>query len=533
MPRWVTVMRAEDLPPDRPVTVRVNERDLALADCSQEDCGPHLLDNRCPHRGGQLGDGSVRGDDIVCPLHEYDYDLHTGISRYDPAEHVAVYPVRVHDGEVQADADAVPALPLGHDAAYLARWARRHDHEIRSYEYLQGLASGRPPVSAMGTKLTLRPSWQDILLLPAQLSRQPLLESEEVALTTTIGRRAQKPLVLSLPFYISHMSFGALSAAAKTALGRLSAELDTAIGSGEGGMLPDEREAASHYIFEMASGYFGWTEEGVRQADAVEIKFGQSAKAGSGGLLPAEKVTPRIAEVRGLLPGEAAHSPSRFVDIHGVAELRERVEQIRGWLDGGPVGIKFAAGRVEEDLDVALEAGADFVTIDGRGGGTGAAPEVLKDNLAIPIQYALHRARTHLRLRGVEDLDVVAAGGFRTSGDVAKALALGASAVALATASMIAIGCQQYLACHTGNCPVGIATQTPELEARFDIGRSSTRGLASFRAFAEELRMLCRAVGVDDVQALTPRDLATLDPLLAQYAGIEHAGSVQTGAPDA
>ncbi len=533
MPRWVTVMAAEELPRDRPVTVRINERDLALADCSQEGCGPHLLENRCPHRGGQLGDGSVRGDDIVCPLHGYDFDLHTGISRYDPAERVAVYAARIHDGEVQVDAEQVPPLPRDHDAGYLARWARPHDAGLRAYEYLQGLSSGRPPVSAMGTSLPLRPSWEDVLLLPAQLARQPLLDSEEVSLSTIIGRRAERPLVLALPFYISHMSFGALSAPAKAALGRLSSELDTAIGSGEGGMLPDERSASRHYIFEMASGYFGWGEEAVRGADAVEIKFGQSAKAGSGGLLPAEKVTPRIAQVRGLAPGEAAHSPSRFVDIRGGAELRARVEQIREWLEGGPVGIKFAAGRVEEDLDAALEAGCDFVTIDGRGGGTGAAPEVLKDNLTIPIQYALHRARAHLRRRGAESVDLVAAGGFRSSGDVAKALALGASAVALATASMIAIGCQQYLACHTGNCPVGIATQRADLEARLDIERSAGRGLLAFRAFAEELVMIARAVGVADVHDLAPGDLATLDAGLAAYAGIRHAGEPARAAGDA
>ncbi len=154
---------------------------------------------------------------------------------------------------------------------------------------------------------------------------------------------------------------------------------------------------------------------------------------------------------------------------------------------------------------------------------------MLKDNLTVPIQYALHRAREHLRERGAEDVDVVAAGGFRTAGDVAKALALGASAVALATSSMIAIGCQQYLACHTGNCPVGIATQREELEQRFDVRRSAARGLASFRAFAEELRLLCRAIGVSDIHELAPSDLATLDPALAQYAGIEHAGMRHAG----
>ena len=209
-------------------------------------------------------------------------------------------------------------------------------------------------------------------------------------------------------------------------------------------MLEEERAHVERLIFEMTSGYFGWDEEHIRRADTIEIKIGQSAKAGSGGLLPATKVTERIAQVRGLRAGEDAHSPARFPDIHTVAELRARVEEIRALVEGRPVGIKFAAGRGEEDLAAA---------IDGRGGGTGAAPVVLKHNLTVPIQYALHRARAP---RGADDLDIVATGFFRTSADVTKAIAMGATAVAMATASMIATGCRQYLACHTGNCPVGI-----------------------------------------------------------------------------
>ena len=522
MARWVTVMRADEMPPDRPVTVRVNERDLALARCSRHSA-PHAVENRCPHRGGQIGDGTVNGDDIVCPLHGYDFDLHTGISRFDPTESIAVYPVRVEGDEIQIDADAVPALPEHHDAGYLSRWSRRHDDREEKYGYLQSLGHGAPPVTAMRTGRTLRPSWDDVLLLPAQLARQPLLEAEAVSLRTTIGRRAKRPLEIETPFFISHMSFGALSASAKEALAAVSAALGTAIGSGEGGMLDQERERAKLVIFEMASGYFGWDEAHIRKADAVEIKFGQSAKAGSGGLLPADKVTPRIAEVRGLKPGEAAHSPSRFIDIKTVADLRERVEWIRERMDGGPVGVKFAAGRVEDDIDVALEVGVDFITIDGRGGGTGAAPDVLKDNLTIPIQYALHRAVKHLRARGATDVDLIVAGNFRAAADVTKAIAMGATAVALATASMIAVGCQQYLACHTGNCPVGIATQRPDLEERFDIEQSTARGIATFEAFAQEIRLLCRAAGVADVHDFVVDDLVTLDSEVAAHTAIRHA----------
>lgn len=523
MAHWVTVLDAAELPPDRPVTVRVNERDLALVRCTRGDL-PHAVDNRCRHRGGQLGDGSVRGENIVCPLHGYDYDLHSGISRFDTSERIAVYPVRVHRGEIQVDADEVPQLPFAHDEGYLQRWARPKDNEIEHYGYLQALRGGAPPVSAMGTELPRLPLWRDILLLPGQLHRPPLLANEPVSLTTTLGRRAARPLELELPFFISHMSFGALSASAKRALARTAHQLGTAIGSGEGGMLEAERDAAGErYIFEMASGYFGWDAEHIARANAVEIKIGQSAKAGSGGLLPGEKVTPLIAEVRGLEPGQAAHSPARFTDINSVDDLRARVDQIRGHIDGRPVGIKFAAGRVEDDLDVAIAAGVDFVTIDGRGGGTGAAPNVLKDNLTIPIQYALDRARRHLEERGTDDLDIVATGNFRTAGDIAKALAMGASAVALATASMIAIGCQQYLACHTGNCPVGIATQREDLEARFDVDLSSERGVRTLGAMRDELLLLARASGVANIHDLGVEDLATLDSEISAHTAIRHA----------
>ena len=521
MPRWVTVMRAEELPPDQPVTVRVNERDLALARCG-DGGDPHALDNRCPHRGGQLGDGTISGEDIICPLHGYDFDLHTGISRFAPMERVPVYPARIHEGEVQIDADAVPALPDNHDAGYLDRWARRHDEQEPYYEYLQGLRWG-PPVSAMRTRKQLTPHWDDILLLPGQLAHPPRLQSEPLSLRTVLGQRAEQPLVLDVPFFVSHMSFGALSVSAKTALARVSAELGTAIGSGEGGMLDEEREHASKEIFEMASGYFGWSPQQVERADAVEIKIGQSAKAGSGGLLPADKVTARIAMVRGPA-GRRGGALART--LHGHPLPRRAAHAHRGDPRAPrrrARGHQVAAGRVEEDLDAALEAGADFVTIDGRGGGTGAAPEVLKDHLTVPIQYALHRARTHLAARGIDDLDIVATGHFRIAADVTKAIAMGATAVALATASMVAIGCQQYLACHTGNCPVGIATQRADLEARFDIAESSEKGVRTFQAFREEIELLCRAVGVADIHELTTEHLATLDSELAAHTSIRHA----------
>lgn len=520
MTRWISVGHLSKLPPDRPVRVRVNGRDLAVVRSKQS---AYVLDDRCPHRGGQLSDGRIQGDDIICPLHGYDFDVRTGVSRYDAAEHVATYPARVSAGVVEVDADAVPALPDERDDGYQAQWRRPSDPGQRAYGYLSGLASGSPSVSSMGTQHPLRPSWDDILLLPAQVARPPRLEDEPLSLTTVIGRSAQQPMELEVPFYISHMSFGALSASAKVALARVAETLGTAIGSGEGGVLPDERAASSRYILEMASGYFGWTEENIARADAIELKFGQSAKAGSGGLLPAAKVTSRIAEIRGLETGQAAHSPARFVDIVGPVALRERVSALKEQTRGRPIGIKFAAGRVEEDVEAAVAAGADFITIDGRGGGTGAAPDVLKDHLTIPIQYALFRARKHLAHLRRRDVDLVATGGFRTAGDIAKALALGAQAVALATASMVAVGCQQYLACDSGNCPVGIATQRADLESRFDIERAAERGAATFGAMAEELGLLGRAVGASDIHQLNASDLATLDSEISSHTDIAHA----------
>lgn len=521
MTRWVSVARAADLPADHPVAVRVNERQLVLI--QRSDGQVHVLDDRCPHRGGQLSDGSLVGDDLVCPLHGYDFDVATGVSRYNPAERIARYPARTHEGQVEVDADAVPALPTGHDDGYLSRWTRPQDEGMRGYGYLRGLASGNVPSSAMGTTHRLTPSWDDILFLPAQVGRPARLETEPLSLRTVLGQRAERPLELEIPMFVSHMSFGALSASAKLALARVASASGTAIGSGEGGMLPSEREASTRYIFEMASGYFGWSPSQIAAADAVEIKFGQSAKAGSGGWLPGAKVTPEIARVRGIEPGADAHSPARFTDLAGPLALRTRVDEIRDQIRGGPVGIKFAAGRVEEDVDAALDAGADFITIDGRGGGTGSAPDVLKDHLTIPIQYALYRARRRLTERGHSDVDLVAAGGFRTAADVAKALAMGAQAVALATAALISVGCQQYRACNTGNCPVGIATQRADLEQRFDVDLSTANGLRTWGALRQELELIGRAVGVSDIHQLNVDDIATLSSEISGHTDIRHA----------
>jgi glutamate synthase domain-containing protein 2 len=326
-----------------------------------------------------------------------------------------------------------------------------------------------------------------------------------------------------MPVYISHMSFGALSREAKIALAKGAAQVGTMNCSGEGGMHPEERAAAKFYVFEMASGYFGWTEENIKQADAIEIKMGQSAKTGLGGVLPGVKVTEEIARVRGLRPGQDAISPSRFPDIETPAQMRERIEWIRQINPGIPVGIKFAASKLEADLAAACELDVDFITIDGRPGGTGAAPKHVKDHIGIPTVYAVPRARRWLDEHGMSHITLCVTGGFRTPPDVAKALALGADAVALATSAMMAIGCQQYRACSSNNCPVGIATQRADLRGRFDIDQSAKR-LANFlEGTRHQLIDFARMCGRRRVADLGPQDVVTYNDALANYAGIRHA----------
>jgi glutamate synthase domain-containing protein 2 len=319
------------------------------------------------------------------------------------------------------------------------------------------------------------------------------------------------------------MSFGALSREAKIALARGSAAVGTAIGSGEGGMLAQEREHARHYIYELGTAKFSHVESSIRAADAVEIKIGQAAKPGLGGHLPGDKVTDEIARIRGIEPGEDSISPGRQPEINNREDLRRKVDQLRELTEGKPVGVKITAGRIEQDLDFVLAGGPDFVTIDCRGGGTGAAPTVVKDNVCLHAIFALRRARRFLQDRG-SSVSLCITGGLRDSSDIAKALALGADAVALATTSMIAIGCQQYRICHTGRCPVGIATQDPQLRARLVIDKSAERFVRLFRGTADELKTIARLSGRRNVHDLDLTDVFTTSVEVAQFTDIDHPG---------
>ena len=381
-------------------------------------------------------------------------------------------------------------------------------------------ATGKSDISAMGTRKSF-PNWDSIVFKGAQLARMPLNEDETVNTKTVIGNTADHPLEIEMPFYVSHMSFGALSRETKIALARGSRLVGTMMCSGEGGMLPQEREEAARYVYELGTACFSHKDDAIRQADATEIKIGQAAKPGLGGHLPKGKITAEIAEIRGIKLGEDSISPGRHSGIDSLDDLKREVDHLRELTAGKPVGIKFSAGHVEADIAFALEAKPDFITIDCRGGATGAAPTFLKDNVCIPPIYAIHRARKALDA-AKSSVTLCVTGGFRDSADIAKALAMGADAVALATASMVAVGCQQARVCQTGQCPVGIATQDPGLRQLFDIDLAVERFVNFYNGTREELKHFARTNGHDDVHMLDLSDILTLSDDVARYTDIEH-----------
>ena len=267
------------------------------------------------------------------------------------------------------------------------------------------------------------------------------------------------------------------------------------------------------------------TDENLQTSDAIEIKIGQGTKPGMGGHLPGSKVTPEIAEVRGKKVGEDIQSPSRFPEITNKDDLRAMVTMLRERSKGRPVGIKISAGNIEKDLEYCVYAEPDFITIDGRGGATGSSPLFLRDASSVPTIYALSRARKYLDSVH-SDIDLVITGGLRISADIAKALAMGADAVAVASAPLIAAGCQQYRICGSGYCPVGIATQNPMLRKRLNVDEAAARVGNYLILTTQELKMFARISGVADIHGLGIGNLITTDESIAKYTGIRHAGSV-------
>jgi len=379
-------------------------------------------------------------------------------------------------------------------------------------------------MGAMGVPREQLPAWDDIQILTGQFARKPLLDDVPVKSELVIGPRAKKPLVLDMPLFVSDMSFGALSAEAKTALAAGAEMAGTGICSGEGGMLPEEQAANSRYFYEFASAKFGYDEALLEKVQAFHFKGGQGAKTGTGGHLPGAKVTGKIAEVRKIPEGTPAVSPATFKDLTTVEDFARFADRVRDISGGIPVGMKLSANHIEDDIKFALDTGVDYIILDGRGGGTGAAPLIFRDHISVPTLPALARARHVLDKTGNGDVTLVITGGLRTAPDFVKALALGADGVALANSAMQAVGCVGARMCNTNNCPAGVVTQKPELRARLKVDEGAARLNRYLRASVELMKVMARACGHDDLAGFGKSDITTWKRDTAALTGIEYAG---------
>ena len=371
-------------------------------------------------------------------------------------------------------------------------------------------------------------SWDDLVFLPAQLSRLAIDSYREpIDSRTVLGIRfASQPLEMEAPVMIAGMSYGALSKNAKLALGRAATKLGIADNTGEGGMMPEHREVASKLIYQCLPARYGFSLSNLLKADAVELMIGQGAKPGMGGHLLAEKVTEEIAAMRTIPVGIDLRSPTRHPDIFGGDDLRFKVEELREATNYQvPIGIKVAAGRVKDDVKLAAKAGAEFIAIDGIQGGTGAAPEVMMEHMGIPSLAAVVAA-----VDALEELDLVGVihliimGGIRNGADAAKALALGADAVAIGSAALIAMGCTVCQKCHTDTCLQGITTHDPELSAKLDVEEAAEKVYNFIKSVIMEIGMITRACGKINVHNLEREDLRALTMNASTITGIPLVG---------
>jgi glutamate synthase domain-containing protein 2/CDGSH-type Zn-finger protein len=381
------------------------------------------------------------------------------------------------------------------------------------------------PMTSMGVPRNVLPHWDDIQIMAAQMATKPLMEDQAVGSKLIIGPEAKKPLVLDIPLFVSDMSFGALSEEAKISLA-MGAELaGTGICSGEGGMLPEEQQANSRYFYELASAGFGYKEDLLTRVQAFHFKGGQGAKTGTGGHLPGNKNKGKISEVRGIPEGTPAISPPTFKDIVTVADFNRVAERVREVTGGIPIGFKLSANHIEADIQFALDAGADYIILDGRGGGTGAAPEMFRDHISVPTIPALARARRYLDEQGASGrVTLIITGGLRVPIDFVKAMALGADGVAISNSAMQAIGCVAARMCNTNNCPTGIATQKKDLRQRLNVDKSSVQLKNFFNASVELMSVMARACGHDHLNKLNKNDLASWHRQMAQLSGIRYSG---------
>ncbi len=499
------------------------------------------LYGRCLHRGALLSDGFISGDNLICGLHYWDYRVDTGVSEYNNSEALKKFKCFIdkENDAVFVDENEIRNWEKEHPQPYnrkdyLGLYADIHGTpEEENNAYIRELAKNglknwghHGKTSAMGVPITELPRWNDIQIITGQLAKRPLLDDDEVGTEFIVGPNAKKPLKLKIPVFVSDMSYGALSEEAKIALAKGAEMAGTGICSGEGGMLPEERECNSHYFYELASAKFGWDIQKVKNVQAFHFKSGQGAKTGTGGHLPGSKVKGRIAEVRGLKEGEPAISPATFNDLITVDDYKKLADEVREISGGIPIGFKLSAQHIEEDIDFALDVGVDYIILDGRGGGTGAAPEVFKNNISVPTIPALARARKHLDKRDAKGVTLIITGGLRTESDFVKALALGADGIAVANSALQAIGCLGMRACDTNNCPVGIATQSEKLRSRLIIDQSAKQLKNFFEATTELMKILARACGHNHLNQFNINDLTTYKKEMAELSGVKFGGVV-------
>ena len=420
-----------------------------------------------------------------------------------------------------------------------ATFDRKAIHEIQ-----RAAREGIYDIRGGGAKRRV-PSFDDLLLLGASVSRYPLEGYRERCDTdVTLGtRHAKRPLELEIPITIAGMSFGALSAAAKEALGRGATAMGTSTTTGDGGMTPEEREHSQTLVYQLLPSRYGMNPDDLRRADAIEVVIGQGAKPGGGGMLLGQKISDRVAEMRDLPPGIDQRSACRHPDWTGPDDLEIKIEELREITDWEkPIFVKVGATRTYYDVALAVKAGADVVVLDGMQGGTAATQEVFIEHVGIPTLAAIPQAVDALLELGMHrKVQLVVSGGIRSGADVAKALALGADAVSIGVAALIAIGDNApeldeeyakigsaagfYDDWHEGRDPAGISTQDAELAKRLDPELGGRRLANYLRTLTLEAQTLARACGKSRVQNLEPEDLVALTIEAAAMARVPLAGT--------
>lgn len=414
-------------------------------------------------------------------------------------------------------------------------------------------STGLYEIRGLGAKRKL-PHFDDLVFLTASLSRYPLEGYREKCSTKTVlgTRFAKKPIVLDTPITIAGMSFGALSANVKEALGKAATAMGTSTTTGDGGMTSEERQSSKTLVYQCLPSRYGFNPDDVRRADAIEVVLGQGAKPGGGGMLLGQKVNPRVAKMRTLPEGVDQRSASRHPDWTGPDDLTIKIQELRELTDWEkPIYVKVGATRVFNDVKLAVHAGADVVVVDGMQGGTAATQTCFIEHAGIPTLAAVRQAVAALQdLDMIGKVQLIVSGGIRTGADVAKALALGADAVAIGQGVLMALGCNRdsyqqggqnhsaeadYAAlgtqagychhCHTGKCPVGVTTQDAILEQRLEPDNGAKHVKNYLKTLTMELTTLARACGKQDVHHLEPEDLVALTVEAAAMAKVPLAGT--------